>query len=84
MTDQGGNRERWTRLLSNPQEEVHIEIKGWLDISDGEHKADLAKAMLALANSGGGQILIGYDESDGLWEPDTPARTLLRTTIRMT
>lgn len=47
--------QRWEDLLIDPREEVHREIKSWLDLSDNDEKANLAKAMLALANSGGGR-----------------------------
>jgi hypothetical protein len=66
-----GNREKLEGVLLEPYEGVHREIKSWLDISDDNHRANLAKAMLALANSGGGQILVGYEEVEGSWEPDT-------------
>ncbi|MBA3425596.1 MAG: ATP-binding protein [Rubrobacter sp.] len=39
-----------------------MELKDWLDLGQGEHKADLVKAILALANHGGGYVLIGYDD----------------------
>jgi predicted HTH transcriptional regulator len=53
---------RLESLTRNPREELEVELKGWLDLSQGEHKADLAKAILALANHGGGYVLIGYDD----------------------
>jgi predicted HTH transcriptional regulator len=49
-------------LTRNPREGLEVELKGWLDLSQGEHRADLVKAILALANHGGGYILIGYDD----------------------
>ncbi len=50
-------------LLSVPRETLTIEYKGWLDIrNDDEHKALLAKAAIALANEGGGYIVIGIRE----------------------
>lgn len=59
-------------LLAYPREDLHIEVKRWLDLTDEEHKADLAKAMLALANSGGGHILIGFVQSDTGYVPEVP------------
>ncbi len=50
-------------LTRNPRENLEVELKSWLDLSKGEHKADLAKAILALANHGGGYVLIGYDDA---------------------
>jgi hypothetical protein len=52
-------------LVAYPREDLGTELKGWLDLTLKEHKADLAQAILALANSGGGFILIGFAESDG-------------------
>jgi hypothetical protein len=50
-------------LTRNPREELGVELKGWLDLSQGEHRADLAKALMALTNHGGGYVLLGYDDA---------------------
>ena len=50
-------------LLAAPAEALDVEFKGWLDLrGNDEHKAALAKAAIALANEGGGVIVIGYRE----------------------
>jgi len=54
---------RLESLSRNPREDLEVELKGWLDLNQGEHKADLVKAILALANHGGGYVLIGYDDA---------------------
>ncbi len=59
-------------LVTHPRESLDTELKGWLDLSWGEHKADLAQAMLALANHGGGYILVGFEESGGTWVAAEP------------
>ena len=52
-------------LLRDPREALDVEIKVWLDLaSNGDHKAKLAKALLALANHGGGFVIIGFEETD--------------------
>lgn len=56
-------------LLSFPREGLDIELKNWLDLSLEIDKANLAQAILALANFGGGYILIGFAESKGIWIP---------------
>jgi hypothetical protein len=57
-------------LIRNRREEMHVEIKGWLDItSNNDHRALLAKAVIALANHGGGFIVIGFKRDGGLYEP---------------
>jgi hypothetical protein len=56
-------------LLALPREALDIEAKGWLDLEDEDHKEDLAKAMLALANHGGGFVLIGFTLQAGQLSP---------------
>jgi hypothetical protein len=46
-------------LLSSPNESLSIEYKGWLDIRANRDRATLAKAAIAIANHGGGIIVIG-------------------------
>lgn len=59
------DRGRLTDLLLDPREALDVEIKGWLDLAQSdEHKAVLAKALLALANSGGGFVILGFAEGD--------------------
>lgn len=57
-------------LLVYPREAPDIELKGWLDLTIEDDRANLAKAILAIANSGGGYIILGYSEDAGDWEPD--------------
>jgi hypothetical protein len=49
-------------LLSRPTEALDVEYKSWLDLQDDEHKGNLAKAAIALANEGGGHIVVGIRE----------------------
>jgi hypothetical protein len=46
-------------LLEEPNESLTIEHKDWLDFADKRGKATLAKAAIALANHGGGIIVLG-------------------------
>jgi len=62
-------RQRLQDLLAYPREELDIELKGWLDLSSEDDKANLAQALLALANHGGGYVLIGFVEVAGVWGP---------------
>lgn len=58
-------RERLRDLLVDPREALDFEIKNWLDLrSSNEDKATFAKAVLALANHGGGFIVFGLSETD--------------------
>lgn len=64
MSNTPANR-RLPDLLVDPREDLDVEAKGWLDlVGSNEHKATLAKALLALANHGGGFVLIGFEETD--------------------
>tara|TARA_R110000868_G_scaffold137278_3_gene350796 strand:+ start:284 stop:1633 length:1350 start_codon:yes stop_codon:yes gene_type:complete len=58
-------------LLANPRETLDVEIKEWLDIgTNKDHRAALAKEIIALANNGGGFVIIGFAESaDGTFQP---------------
>ena len=49
-------------LITEPREDLAYEYKDWLDLTSNEHKATLAKATIALANHGGGFIVIGFAE----------------------
>jgi hypothetical protein len=65
-------------LLAEPREALDIEIKNWLDLSTNEHKAVIAKEIIALANHGSGYLVIGFDElPDGTFTPATPRPTNL-------
>jgi hypothetical protein len=49
-------------LLQFPSEKLSVEYKSWLDVTDNAGKATLAKAAIALANEGGGIIVLGMRE----------------------
>ncbi len=57
-------------LLLYPREDLDIELKNWLDLSEGKAKANLAQALLALANHGGGYIILGHTKNNNEWIPD--------------
>ena len=52
-------------LLQTPSESLSVEYKSWLDLSQNPGKATLAKAAIALANEGGGVIVLGMREDTG-------------------
>src|SRR4051794_19851603 len=57
-------------LVAEPREDLHIEVKSWLDLSANDHKATLAKAIIALANHGGGFVVLGFERRpDGRYAP---------------
>lgn len=61
---------RFEDWLLNPHETLDFEVKQWLDLSDSEHQGLVAKALIALENHGGGFLLFGYQEVDGVLVPD--------------
>jgi hypothetical protein len=55
---------RLADLLIDPHETLDVEYKEWIDIQgNNEHKATLAKALIALANHGGGFFVFGFAET---------------------
>lgn len=61
-------------LLVEPREDLGVEYKTWLDLTNTTNKAKIAKASIALANHGGGFIVIGYDDNvENLVAVDRPA-----------
>ncbi len=57
--------ERLADLLLDLREDLDLEVKNWLDLTgDNRDKATFAKAALALANHGGGFIVLGFEEAD--------------------
>jgi predicted HTH transcriptional regulator len=52
------------RLVLAPEETLEVEYKEWLDLETKSHKAKLAKELIALANHGGGQVVLGFSDPD--------------------
>jgi hypothetical protein len=59
-------------LLLYPREDLDKEIKGWLNLDQEDDKANLAQAIIALANYGGGYVLIGFAREGQNWIPADP------------
>lgn len=60
-------RDRLRELLVYLHEDLDVELKGWLDLSSEADKANLAQAILAIANHGGGFVVLGAEESSQGW-----------------
>lgn len=60
-------------ILRDPRESLDVELKGWLDLETREHQALLAKALLAMANHGGGVVIIGLRQEGAIVE-EAPGR----------
>src|SRR5208337_4552372 len=52
-----------SELLMGKSEDLGVEYKAWMDTSEGEARANLARHIAALANYGGGYLVFGVDES---------------------
>jgi hypothetical protein len=50
------------RLILEPSETLEVEYKAWLDLTTRGHKAKLAKELIALANHGGGHVVLGFSD----------------------
>lgn len=50
-------------LIDNAAETLEVELKDWLDLKDNICRATLARHIAAMANHGGGYILIGFDDT---------------------
>jgi len=46
--------------LINPRESLDLEAKRWLDLNDVESQGNIAKALIALENHGGGYLVVGF------------------------
>lgn len=58
--------ERVQRLIDQLRESEFVEVKNWLGgLVGNDEKARLAKEIIALANSGGGHIFIGFMDDEG-------------------
>jgi hypothetical protein len=65
---EAGSGEQWRQqlveLVDHPRESLSIELKEWVDPSDGATKAHLARELLALANHGGGYLIFGFADGE--------------------
>ena len=50
-------------LIDHPNERLEVEYKDWLNLQKPHGKATLAKHAIALANHGGGFIVLGFAEN---------------------
>src|SRR3981189_827982 len=56
-------------LVNEPRETLDVEVKEWLDLTNNDHPATIAKEIIALANHGGGFLVIGSEErADGTFK----------------
>ena len=63
MNNQSQDLANLERYVVNPIEDLDTEYKGWLNLSKEPDRATLAKAVIALANHGGGALVLGFEES---------------------
>ena len=53
---------QYQALLDDPSEKLDAEYKQWLDLSNEEVRANIARHICALANNGGGYIVFGLTD----------------------
>lgn len=59
------------RLLLSPGERQEVDYKASAPFVDGdEFSLKLVRHIQGMANAGGGWLVIGYREKEGVWEPD--------------
>lgn len=63
-------------LILSPRESLAVEYKAWLDPSVDADKANIAQAIMALANYGGGFVVIGFNEAGPELKPAPPRARL--------
>jgi hypothetical protein len=63
------NLDRLASLIDHRTEELDVEYKSWMDLSDSEHKSKIAKHLCALANHGGGWLVFGVSDDGNHAEP---------------
>ena len=47
-------------LVNEPRETLDVEVKECLDLAYNDHRALVAKEIIALANHGGGVLVVGF------------------------
>ncbi len=62
MMEQSPDLPNLERFILNPTEDLDVEYKGWLDLREQRDRGTLAKAVIALANHGGGVIVLGFKD----------------------
>ena len=50
-------------FVEMPRENLSVEYKSWLNLKENRAQATLVKATIAIANHGGGHIVLGFEES---------------------
>jgi hypothetical protein len=58
-----------SELVDQRREEPDIEYKAWMNLSESEGKAKIAKHICAIANYGGGWLVFGIDDNGKHSEP---------------
>jgi predicted HTH transcriptional regulator len=53
----------FTDLITSGSEDLDVEYKAWMDTSQNEVRAKLARHLAALANHGGGYLIFGVDDA---------------------
>jgi hypothetical protein len=55
--------------MLRPSESLNCEIKTWLDPAQDEHKVTSIRALRALRNQDGGELVLGFDDKTLIPDP---------------
>jgi hypothetical protein len=69
MSDNSIDEVLLARLIDRAKESIDVEHKCWIDLSSDEVRANTARHIAALANTGGGWLIFGLDDNGGYSEP---------------
>lgn len=63
------DEDRISELLARPSESLNVELKTWLDPRTDEGKVKLVKAIFAIRNRNGGNLIIGINDKTRIPNP---------------
>ena len=67
------DEKRIQNLVARPNEALNVEVKNWIDPTQPEGQSKIVRAVLALRNRGGGELIIGFNNKTMEPEPNAPA-----------
>jgi hypothetical protein len=56
-------------LIDNPHEDLHVELKAWMDLKEPSNRANVARHLAALCNHGGGILIFGFNDDGSICTP---------------
>jgi predicted HTH transcriptional regulator len=56
------DQNRVDQRVATPSESLNVEVKSWIDPATPEDQVKIVKAVLALRNRDGGELVIGFND----------------------